>query len=75
MSRTAFAMALGGALGISPIQHLTEWRVAEAGPLLGDPQQAVAQVAERPGHQSEAAFRCAFKRVEAVGLGQIRRKA
>ncbi|HUR40300.1 MAG TPA: AraC family transcriptional regulator [Verrucomicrobiae bacterium] len=74
MSRTAFAVAFSEALGASPIQYLTEWRVTEAKRLLADRRQSVAAVAEQLGYQSEAAFRRAFKRVEGVGPGQVRKR-
>lgn len=74
MSRTAFAVAFSEALGASPIQYLTEWRVTEAKRLLADRRHSVAAVAEQLGYQSEAAFRRAFKRVEGVGPGQVRKR-
>jgi AraC family transcriptional regulator, activator of mtrCDE len=74
MSRTAFAVTFSEALGVSPFQYLTEWRIAEAKRLLQDRQLSVAAVAEQLGYQSEAAFRRTFKRVEGVGPGQIRRR-
>lgn len=75
MSRTSFAVAFNEALGVSPIQYLTEWRIAEAKRRLADRRVSVAAVAEQLGYQSEAAFRRAFKRVEGVGPGVVRRKA
>lgn len=57
------------------MQYLTEWRVAEAQRLLGDPKHSVAAVAERLGYHSEAAFRRTFKRVAGIGPGQLRRAA
>lgn len=75
MSRTSFAIAFHEALGVSPIQYLTEWRITEAKRRLADRRVSVAAVAEELGYQSEAAFRRAFKRVEGVGPGVVRRKA
>ncbi|HEY1078344.1 MAG TPA: AraC family transcriptional regulator [Fontimonas sp.] len=74
MSRTAFADAFTGLLGIGPFQYLTEWRITEAQRLLRDRQISVASVAERLGYQSEAAFRRTYKRVTGVGPGQTRRR-
>lgn len=74
MSRTAFAVAFSEALGASPIQYLTEWRIAQARQLLSDRRNSVAAVAEQLGYQSEAAFRRTFKRVEGVGPGEVRRR-
>lgn len=73
MSRTSFALAFADALGTGPIQYLTAWRVSEAKRLLADRRLSVAAVAEQLGYQSEAAFRRAFKRVEGVGPGQLRK--
>lgn len=75
MSRTAFAGEFSALLGISPIQYLTQWRIAEARRLLHDRRLSVAAIAERLGYQSEAAFRRTFKRIEGVGPGEIRRSA
>lgn len=74
MSRTAFAVSFSEALGTSPFLYLTEWRITEARRLLQDRRLSVASVAEQLGYQSEAAFRRAFKRVEGVGPGEVRRK-
>lgn len=74
MSRTAFATEFSEVLGASPIQYLTEWRIAEARRLLRDRSLSVAAIAEKLGYQSEAAFRRTFKRVEGVGPGQVRRQ-
>lgn len=75
MSRTAFAVSFSAALGQSPFHYLTEWRMTEARQLLQDRRMSVAQIAERLGYQSEAAFRRTYKRIEGVGPGEVRRKA
>jgi AraC family transcriptional activator of mtrCDE len=75
MSRTSFAVAFHDALGVGPIQYLTEWRVTEAKRRLADRRVSVAAVAEELGYRSEAAFRRAFKRVEGIGPGVVRKKA
>jgi AraC-like DNA-binding protein len=74
MSRTAFSERFSEVLGTSPIEYLTQWRMAEAARLLADPRLSVATVAERLGYQTEAAFRRAFKRIHGFGPGQIRRR-
>lgn len=73
MSRTAFSVEFTRRLGQSPFQYLTECRIAEARRLLTDRRLSVAAIAEQLGYQSEAAFRRAFKRIEGVGPGQLRR--
>lgn len=75
MSRTAFAVAFSAALEVSPFQYLTGWRITEAKRLLQDRRLSVAAVAEQLGYQSEAAFRRAFKRLEGVGPGLLRKTA
>ncbi len=75
MSRTSFAQAFTDCLGISPMQYLTDWRIAEAQRLLADPQLSVASVADQLGYQSEAAFRRTFKRITGIGPGALRRRA
>jgi AraC family transcriptional activator of mtrCDE len=75
MSRTSFAQTFTDCLGVSPMQYLTDWRIAEAQRLLTDRRISVAAVAEQLGYQSEAAFRRTFKRVAGVGPGQLRRAA
>jgi AraC-like DNA-binding protein len=74
MSRTAFSERFGEVLQTSPIEYLTQWRMAEAVRLLPDPRLSVAAIAERLGYQTEAAFRRAFKRIHGFGPGQIRRR-
>lgn len=74
-SRTAFAQHFQAVLGIGPYQYLTEWRMAEARRLLGDPRQSTAAIAERLGYQTEAAFRRAFSKIHGHGPGRTRRAA
>ena len=74
-SRTAFAKHFQAVLGIGPYQYLTEWRMAEARRLLGDPRQSTAAIAERLGYQTEAAFRRAFSKIHGHGPGRTRRAA
>lgn len=75
MSRTAFAQRFNEVLGISPIHHLTEWRMTQAERLLQDQRLSVAAVAERMGYRTEAAFRRSFKRFHGFGPGHVRRAA
>ena len=42
--------------------YLTRWRMLHAARLLREPRAGVAQVAEKVGYTSEAAFAKAFKR-------------
>ena len=75
MSRTVFAERFAALLGHTPMQYLAAWRMHLAEEMLRGGRASVAQVAERLGYQTEAAFRRAFKRVRGVGPGDVRRRA
>lgn len=75
MSRTVFAERFTRLLGQTPMQYLAHWRMQLADQLLREQRSSVAQIAERLGYQTEAAFRRAFKRVRGVAPGGVRRKA
>lgn len=75
MSRTIFAERFTTLLGATPMHYLAAWRMHLAEDLLSDQRCSVAQVAERLGYQTEAAFRRAFRRVRGVGPGDVRRRA
>ena len=55
--------------------YLAEWRMHFADEMLRARGSSVAQVAERVGYQTEAAFRRAFRRVRGLGPGDLRRRA
>ena len=74
MSRTAFAELFAQTVGQPPMQYLAGWRAAEARRLLHDRRLSVANIAERLGYRSEAAFRRFFKRLEGIGPGRLRAK-
>jgi AraC-like DNA-binding protein len=74
MSRTVFAERFMTLLGRTPMQYLAAWRMHLADEMLRS-RSSVAQVADRLGYQTEAAFRRAFKRVRGVGPGDVRRRA
>lgn len=75
MSRTVFAERFVALLGQTPMQYLAAWRMHLAEQMLRERRASVAQIAERLGYQTEAAFRRAFRRVRGVGLGEVRRRA
>lgn len=63
----AYASALfSRAVGVPFKTHLTEWRLAKAKTLLGDPAKTASEVAGVVGYASENRFRIAFKK--ATGL-------
>jgi AraC family transcriptional regulator, activator of mtrCDE len=75
MARTAFAQRFSAIMGDTPMSYLTGWRMLQADRLLRDRRLSVAEVAERLGYSTEAAFRRAFKRLRGVGPGEVRRVA
>ena len=74
MSRTVSRNVLRD-FGQTPMQYLTKWRMHLADEMLRARGSSVAQVAERVGYQTEAAFRRAFRRVRGLGPGDVRRRA
>ena len=75
MSRTVFAERFAGLVGQTPMQYLAKWRMHLADEMLQARGSSVAQVAERVGYQTEAAFRRAFRRMRGLGPGVVRRRA
>lgn len=72
-SRTTFSERFTEALGESPYQYLTRWRMTEALNKLRDPRLSVAAIAEQLSYQTESAFRRSFQRVHGFGPGRVRR--
>ncbi|MBL8951339.1 MAG: helix-turn-helix domain-containing protein, partial [Myxococcaceae bacterium] len=58
-----------------PMKYLVRQRVRSAAATLRDGRHTVAQLAERYGYESEAAFSRAFKRVLGVAPGALKRAA
>jgi len=75
MSRTVFAERFARLVGQTPMQYLAKWRMHLAEEMLRRRGSSVAQVAERVGYQTEAAFRRAFRRVRGLAPGDVRRRA
>lgn len=62
VSRALFAKRFTEIVGTPPLAYLTEWRMAEAGELLADPDRTVAAVARAVGYADSFGFSAAFKR-------------
>jgi AraC-like DNA-binding protein len=63
VSRSVLADRFVQILGVSPMRYLAQWRMQLAANLLRDESRVgLAEVAERVGYDSEAAFSRAFKR-------------
>jgi len=63
LSRSALAERFTQFVGHPPMQYLTSWRMQLAANHLLSGTDSVAEVAERVGYESEAAFSRAFKKV------------
>jgi AraC family transcriptional activator of mtrCDE len=72
MSRSSFTERFTKQVGITPMKYLTKWRMTEARRLLTNTALSTAQVAEKSGYESEAAFRKAFKNTLGVTPGAVR---
>jgi AraC-like DNA-binding protein len=63
MSRTVFAIKFKEAVGLSPMEYLTRWRMLLAGDMLKNSGAPIAAIAQSLGYESDSAFSTAFKRV------------
>jgi AraC-like DNA-binding protein len=75
MSRSSFAQHFVDLVGEPPSKYLTRWRIYLATRLLRVPGTTVAQVADRVGYDSEAAFSRVFKRYMRVAPAAFRNEA
>lgn len=73
MSRSGFAERFAGALGSSPMQYVTAWRMDVANQALQTTHRTVASVAADSGYGSEASFSRAFTRTFGQTPGRARR--
>jgi AraC-like DNA-binding protein len=62
MSRSSFGQTFVDLVGEAPAKYLTRWRVHLGARLLQTPGATVAQIADRVGYESAAAFSRVFKR-------------
>lgn len=75
MSRSAFASRFARLVGEPPLAYVTRWRMQKAAGLLRQSSGTLADIAERVGYDSEAAFSKAFKRAVGSAPGAYRRAA
>lgn len=75
LSRSAFALRFKERVGESPLEYLTRWRMFKAGCMLRQGEDALVDIAERVGYESESAFNKAFKRAIGQSPGAYRRSA
>jgi len=74
MSRSAFAERFTRLVGHPPLEYIGRWRMVKAAELLAGSGLSIAQIAERVGYASEAAFNRAFKRYVGVAPATWRRR-
>lgn len=75
LSRSAFARRFQDLMEDTPMNYLTGWRMLHAEKWLKEGHQSVAQIADRLGYDTDAAFRKTFKRVRGQPPGEVRRQA
>jgi AraC-like DNA-binding protein len=63
MSRSTFALKFKQAVGASPMDYLTGWRMLVAADRLANSGDPISVIAFSLGYESESAFSTAFKRV------------
>jgi AraC-like DNA-binding protein len=75
MSRSAFAARFTELVGEPVMAYVTRWRMQMAVGALREEGATVAELADRLGYRSEAAFSRAFKRVIGAAPGVVRRSS
>jgi AraC-like DNA-binding protein len=74
MSRSAFAARFRALVGVTPLDHLTEWRMVRAAGLMREDRgMKLAAIASAVGYESESAFGKVFRRIMGVSPGTYRR--
>jgi AraC-like DNA-binding protein len=74
MSRSAFAARFSELVDEPAMQYVTRWRMQLAHNALKEEGATVAELAQRLGYRSEAAFARAFKRVIGVPPGAVKKE-
>jgi len=73
MSRSGFAARFKALVGETPLEHLTQWRMAKAAELIQSPRPPkLSSVAAAVGYESESSFRKAFQKVMGKSPGQYK---
>lgn len=75
LSRTGFAVRFAATMGMTPMAYLTGWRMQIARTALRQSRAPVADVAERVGYGSEAAFVRVFRKEAGLTPAAFRKAA
>ena len=73
MSRSAFAERFRGAMGETPMQHLTRYRMARAAEYLRSSNAGIREIARLTGYESEVSVSKAFRRQFGIAPGAYRK--
>jgi AraC-like DNA-binding protein len=73
MSRSVFAARFKSAVGASPMEYLTRWRMLLARDRLTQSAEPVSAIARSLGYDSESAFSKAFRRILGASPRELRR--
>ena len=74
LSRTLFIERFKKAVGNTPLQYITTWRLMKAKSLLKDTMLPLVEIGERVGYSSETAFYRVFKKRFQISPGQYRKQ-
>ena len=70
----AFAARFRTLVGETPLEHLTQWRMARAASMMRDSRPVkLTAIAGAVGYESDSAFGKVFRRVMGISPGQYRR--
>ncbi|MCG8670591.1 MAG: AraC family transcriptional regulator [Pseudomonadales bacterium] len=73
LGRSTFAQRFTSMVGVSAMQYLTSWRMAEATRMLQTTTLSMLSIAEKSGYESEAAFRKAYRQKTGKTPGSVRK--
>ena len=63
LSRSTFALRFKEAVGVSPMEYLTRWRMLVAGDRMANTSDSISEIAQSLGYESASAFTKAFKKI------------
>jgi thiosulfate/3-mercaptopyruvate sulfurtransferase len=74
MSRSAFAERFHNLVGSAPMHYVTRWRMQYAHVQITETTEAIADIAEKCGYQSEESFARAFRKEFGISPRAVRRR-